>query len=187
MSKPTKGTAHLRALAMVPAVAIVAAVMCSSSLSAQVGSILAVGGISGKVTNSAVSGENSGVKISSSDKKEKVYEAVEEDPVFPGGTMGLYDYLAKTLIYPPKAAEAGVQGTVSVRFVVKSDGSIGEVQMLRGKSPELDAEAIRVVKSLPRFTPGRVGGKPVSAWYTLPIRFRLSSPTPEEDGEKKDK
>lgn len=187
MSKPTKGTARLRALAMVPAVAIVAAVMCSSSLSAQVGSILAVGGISGKVTNSAVSGENSGVKISSSDKKEKVYEAVEEDPVFPGGTMGLYDYLAKTIIYPPKAAEAGVQGTVSVRFVVKSDGSIGEVQMLRGKSPELDAEAIRVVKSLPRFTPGRVGGKPVSVWYTLPIRFRLSSPTPEEDGEKKDK
>lgn len=185
MSKPTKGTARLRALAMVPAVAIVAAVMCSPSLSAQVGSILAVGGISDKVTNSAAFGDNSGVKISSFDEKERVYETVEHDPTFPGGTSALYDFLQRNLIYPPKAAKDGVQGTVSVRFVVKSDGSIGEVQMLRGKHPELDAEAVRIVKKLPRFNPGMMNGKPVSVWYTLPIRFRLSSPAAEQPGEKK--
>lgn len=185
MSKPTKGTARMRALAMVPAVVLVAAVMCSPSVSAQVGAILAVGGISHKVTNSAAAGETSAMKISSSDEKEKVFEAVEHDPTFPGGAQGLNEFLQKILIYPPKAAKEGVQGTVSVRFVVKSDGSIGEVQLLRGKNPELDAEAVRVVKKLPRFNPGMMNGKPVSVWYTLPIRFRLSSPAPEQSGEKK--
>lgn len=181
MSKPTKGSARLRALAMVPAVAIVAAVMCSPSVAAQVGTILAVGGISDKVTNSAAYSENSGVKISSPDEKEKVYEAVEVDPQFPGGVAALYDFLGKHLVYPAKAAQEGVQGTVAVRFVVKSDGSIGEVQILRGKDPNLDAEAVRVVKELPKFIPGKMNGKPVSVWYTLPIRFRLSSPAPVEE------
>lgn len=105
----------------------------------------------------------------------KVFEAVEQDPQFPGGTQALYEWLNKNLVYPPIAAENGVQGTVSVRFVVQRDGSVGEVQVLRGKDPELDKEAIRVVKKLPKFIPGKMNGHAVNVWFTLPVRFRLAN------------
>ena len=104
-----------------------------------------------------------------------VFEAVEQDPQYPGGTAALYEWLSKNLVYPPIAAENGVQGTVSVRFVVKKDGSVGEVQVLRGKDPELDKEAIRVVKKLPKFIPGKMNGHAVNVWFTLPVRFKLAN------------
>ena len=104
-----------------------------------------------------------------------VFEAVEQDPQFPGGTAALVEWLVKNLVYPPIAAENGVQGTVSVRFVVKKDGSVGEVQVLRGKDPELDKEAIRVVKKLPKFIPGKMNGHAVNVWFTLPVRFKLAN------------
>ncbi len=71
------------------------------------------------------------------------------------------------------ALENNVQGRVVVKFVVKKDGSVGNVAVVRGKDPDLDKEAVRVVKSLPAFTPGTMNGKPVAVWYTLPINFRL--------------
>ncbi len=105
----------------------------------------------------------------------QVFDAVEQDPQFPGGTAALYDFLQKNLVYPPIAAENGVQGTVTVRFVVKKDGSVGEAKILRSKDPELDKEALRVVKKLPKFIPGKMNGYAVNVWFTLPVHFRLQN------------
>ena len=102
-----------------------------------------------------------------------VYRSVEQMPRFPGGEAALMKYLESHIKYPPEAAENNVQGHVIVQFVVKKDGSIGEVKVVRSLEENLDKEAIRVIKSLPKFTPGRHDGKAVSVWYTLPVPFKL--------------
>lgn len=107
------------------------------------------------------------------DIETKVFDAVEQMPSFPGGTEELMKWLSKNLTYPTLAAENGIQGTVTVQFVVQKDGSIGEVRVARGKDPDLDKEAVRVVKKLPKFIPGRMNGQPVNVWFTLPVRFKL--------------
>ena len=104
---------------------------------------------------------------------ETVYRAVEQMPRFPGGEAALMKYLESHINYPPEAAKNNVQGHVIVQFVVKKDGSIGEVKVVRSLDKDLDKEAIRVIKSLPNFTPGRQDGKAVSVWYTLPVPFKL--------------
>ncbi|MCM1292888.1 MAG: energy transducer TonB [Bacteroides sp.] len=104
----------------------------------------------------------------------KVFDSVEQDPVFPGGQAALLKYVADHLKYPPIAAENGIQGKVTVQFVVTKTGAVGQVKVVRGKDPELDKEAVRVVKSLPKFTPGKMNGHAVNVWYTLPITFRLA-------------
>lgn len=103
----------------------------------------------------------------------KVFETVEQDPVFPGGQAALLKYVADHLRYPTIAQENGIQGKVTVQFVVTKTGAVGQVKVVRGKDPELDKEAVRVVKSLPKFTPGKMNGHPVNVWYTLPITFKL--------------
>lgn len=102
-----------------------------------------------------------------------VFEAVEQMPQFPGGEAELMKYLNKHIVYPTLAAENGIQGRVVIKFVVKPDGSIGDVVVLRSKDPDLDKEAVRVAKSLPNFIPGRMNGQPVSVWFTLPVNFKL--------------
>lgn len=97
----------------------------------------------------------------------------QEPPRFPGGTYGLMRYVASRLKYPESAVMQGIEGKVVVEFVVKSDGTIGDVRIKRSLTPECDYEALTVVKSLPTFTPGRENGKPVNTWYTLPITFKL--------------
>lgn len=103
-----------------------------------------------------------------------VFHAVEQMPQFPGGDAALYEFIGKNLRYPPMAAENNIQGRVVVQFVVTKTGSIGEVKVLRGKDPDLDKEAKRVVKSLPKFIPGKMNGQSVNVWYTLPINFKLT-------------
>lgn len=102
-----------------------------------------------------------------------VFTSVEQMPQFPGGETGLMMHIGSHLIYPPSAVENGIQGRVVVKFVVESDGSIGDVEVVRSKDADLDKEAIRIVKTLPRFIPGRSNGHPVAVWYTIPINFRL--------------
>lgn len=104
---------------------------------------------------------------------EKVFETVEQMPVFPGGDTALMEFISNNLRYPKNAQDNGIQGRVTVNFVVKKDGSIGQVKIIRGKDPDLDKEAVRVVKTLPNFIPGTMNGQPVNVWYTLPITFRL--------------
>lgn len=103
----------------------------------------------------------------------KIFTAVEEMPQFPGGEAALLSWIADNLVYPAEAAGNNIQGRVVVQFVVNRDGTIGDVKVARGKDPNLDREAIRVVKKLPRFKPGRMNGQPVNVWYTLPILFKL--------------
>ena len=105
---------------------------------------------------------------------EKIWTGVEESPKFPGGDTEMYSWLSCNIRYPEQAAKNNIQGRVTVQFVVEKDGSIGEVKVVRGKDPELDAEAIRVVKSFPKFIPGKINGQSVRTWFTLPISFRLS-------------
>lgn len=105
----------------------------------------------------------------------KVFEAVEQMPTFPGGEAELMKYLSKNLSYPTLAAENGIQGTVLLQFVVQKDGSIGEVKVVRSKDPDLDKEAVRVVKGMPKFIPGRMNGQAVNVWFTLPVRFKLQN------------
>ncbi len=104
------------------------------------------------------------------ENKNTVYRSVEQMPRFPGGEAALVKYLESHINYPPEPAK---NGHVIVQFVVKKDGSIGEVKVVRSLDKDLDKEAIRVIKSLPNFTPGRQDGKAVSVWYTLPVTFKL--------------
>jgi len=106
-------------------------------------------------------------------KSDSVYQVVDEMPVYPGGDAALLKYLAKNTTYPVDAKEKGIQGKVVARFCVNADGSISKVTVVKAASPELDMEAIRVVKTLPAFQPGKQGGKPVPVWYMVPINFTL--------------
>ena len=104
---------------------------------------------------------------------EKIFTSVEQMPQFPGGEAALMKFLSSHINYPPMAAENNVQGRVVVQFVVEKDGKVGEVKVARSVDKDLDREAVRVVKSLPKFTPGRQNGQAVSVWYTLPVTFKL--------------
>jgi protein TonB len=107
--------------------------------------------------------------------KEEIFTAVEQMPQFPGGEAELLKYIASHIKYPTMAAENNIQGRVVVKFVVQKDGNVGDVVVVRGKDPDLDKEAVRVVKTLPKFIPGKMNGQAVSVWYTLPINFKLQS------------
>lgn len=102
-----------------------------------------------------------------------VYNLADVNPQFPGGDQGLQWFLANNVKYPKKCQENGIQGKVLVQFVVQKDGSITEIKVLRSVDPRLDAEAVRVVKKMPKWKPGLVDGKPVRVRFTLPLTFRL--------------
>ena len=118
--------------------------------------------------------------IKSNVTDDDVYEVVENMPGFPNGGMGeLMKYLSANIRYPEAAHKAGIQGRVTVQFVVGKDGSIGNVSILRGVNADLDAEAIRVISSMPKWKPGTQKGEPVKVKYTVPVMFRLA-PEPVE-------
>lgn len=106
---------------------------------------------------------------------ETVYEAVDaaDMPQFPGGNNAMYSFLGSNIQYPSEAAENEIQGKVIIKFVVKADGSIGATEIVKSVHPALDAEAERLVKLMPKWTPGRHNGKPVNVWFTLPVNFKL--------------
>ena len=103
----------------------------------------------------------------------EIFKSVEQMPQFPGGDEALIKFLSSHINYPPMAAENNVQGRVVVAFVVDKTGKVGEVKVVRSVDKDLDKEAVRVCKSLPKFVPGRQNGIPVSVWFTLPVTFRL--------------
>lgn len=104
---------------------------------------------------------------------EQVYEVVEVMPQYPGGQAAMVKYLSEHVKYPAKAKAEGKTGTVMVQFVVNTNGKLTDTKVIRSVSPELDKEALRVVKSMPKWTPGKQKGKPVRVRFTLPIRFSL--------------
>ena len=120
-----------------------------------------------------LAGENICFKVLQKPIDSKVYTSVEQMPQFPGGDAALMRYAASHMKYPPMAEEQGIQGRCIVQFVVTSTGDIGEVRVERSLSPDCDEECKRVVRSLPKFIPGQQDGRPVNAWYTLPLTFKL--------------
>ncbi len=106
-------------------------------------------------------------------EKEQVFTHVEQMPQFPGGDKAMMEFLGRNIKYPVIAQEQGIQGTVVLRFVVGKSGEVGDVEVLRSLDPSCDKEAIRVVKSMPKWVPGKQNGNPVLVYYTLPVRFKL--------------
>jgi len=108
------------------------------------------------------------------EEEEVVFVVVESMPEFPGGQQALFKYLSENVKYPVIAQENGIQGRVICQFVVNKDGSIVDVEVVRsGGDPSLDKEAIRVIKTMPKWKPGKQRGKPVRVKYTVPVNFKL--------------
>lgn len=104
------------------------------------------------------------------------YTYVDEPAAFPGGTEALKQYLANNLVYPKKALELGLEGRCYVSFVVAANGTISDIQLLRGvaECPECDAEALRLVAAMPAWIPGKLDGKIVASTSRLPVTFRIN-------------
>ena len=108
------------------------------------------------------------------EEEEVVFVVVESMPEFPGGQQALFKYLGDNVKYPVIAQENGIQGRVISQFVVNKDGSIVDIEVVRsGGDPSLDKEAVRVIKSMPKWKPGKQRGKPVRVKFTLPVNFKL--------------
>ena len=107
------------------------------------------------------------------EEETKVFDVVEQMPSFPGGPSALMQYLSSNIKYPVVAEENGVQGRVVCTFVVEKDGSITDVKVVKSVDPSLDKEAVRVVKSMPKWIPGKQNGSAVRVKYTVPVTFRL--------------
>jgi TonB family protein len=112
-------------------------------------------------------------KVNSQTDEEAPFVVVEEMPMFPGGDAELLKYIGQNTRYPDVAKQNNIQGRVIIRFCVTASGGTSQISVLKGVSPELDAEAMRVVNTLPMFQPGRQGGKAVPVWYMVPITFTL--------------
>ena len=106
-------------------------------------------------------------------QEQEIFQIVEEMPAYPGGDQRLMEYVAKNIKYPQIARETGIQGRVFVGFVVEPDGSVSNVKVLRGIGGGCDEEAVRVVKSMPKWKPGKQRGKAVRVSYMLPVNFKL--------------
>jgi TonB family protein len=105
--------------------------------------------------------------------QDEVFVVVEEMPLFPGGDSTLMKFISSNIQYPKNAKEKNIQGRVILRFCVTYEGKINRVGVLKAVDPELDMEAVRVIKMLPEWKPGKQGGKPVNVWYSVPITFKL--------------
>lgn len=109
-------------------------------------------------------------------QEKKVFDVVEQMPRFSGGDAALMKYLSENIKYPETAEKNGAQGRVVCNFVIEQDGSVSNVEILKSVEESLDKEAIRVIKAMPKWYPGRQNGMPVRVKYTLPITFRLDTP-----------
>ena len=153
---------QLRALAVVPVIA------------------LALLAFANPTTETATVKSNVDQQVSqTTDQDDKVYRSVEQMPQFPGGEVALMKYLMTHVQYPENAAKNNIDGRVIVQFVIDKNGEIGEVKVVRSVNEELDAEAVRVIKTLPKFEPGRQNGEPVNVWYTLPVMFKIQGDDPQ--------
>ncbi len=128
-------------------------------------------------TNGAASEVKQTLKSSSG---REVQSSAQEMPRFPGGEAELMKYVGMNLKYPQEAMKAGKEGRVVVKFVVSADGKVTDPQIVRSVDKQLDDEALRVISSLPDFIPGKIDGKPVSVWYTMPVSFKLSKNEPSK-------
>lgn len=115
------------------------------------------------------------IVVEEPEKEEEIFQVVENQPEFPGGMAELMKFLQKNIKYPSICQEQGIQGRVIVQFVVNTDGSIVDAQVIKPINPYLDKEALRVVSTMPKWKPGEQRGKKVRVRFTLPVTFRLSN------------
>ena len=111
--------------------------------------------------------------VSQKDQKEEPFDVVEDMPAFPGGMEAMIQFISSNIQYPADAQKQKVDGRVLVNFVVEKDGSITEVKVVKPTFPSLDAEAVRVVKAMPKWKPGYQRGQAVRVQFTMPINFSL--------------
>ena len=115
------------------------------------------------------------------EEEEPVYIVVDQMPEFPGGRQALFDFISTNVVYPTVARENGIEGKAIVQFVVEKDGSITHIEVVRtAGDPSLDKEAIRVVRAMPKWLPGKHRGKLLRVKYTVPFHFRLTAPEPKK-------
>ena len=107
-------------------------------------------------------------------KNDMVFDVVEVMPQYPGGQIEMLKYIMENIKYPEQAMKEGIQGRVTVRFIVEKDGSISNVKPVLSVHPLLDKEAVRVVKSMPKWSPGKQNGKPVRVRFNVPVMFKLN-------------
>jgi protein TonB len=112
-------------------------------------------------------------EVQEEEAPQEVFVVVEEMPSFPGGETELFKFIYDNIKYPEIAKENNIQGKVILRFCVTYKGTVDQVSVVRGVDPSLDEEAVRVIKMLPLWKPGKQGGKPVNVWYSVPISFQL--------------
>lgn len=113
------------------------------------------------------------VEVEVEEEEEEIFVFVEQQPTFPGGDDALYAYLGKNIQYPKAAADGNIEGKVYIKFVVEKDGSVSDVKCIRDIGGGCGAEAVRVVKTLPKWTPGKQRGRSVRTYFTLPVAFTL--------------
>ena len=107
-------------------------------------------------------------------KNNMVYDVVEVMPQYPGGQIAMLKYFMENIKYPEQAMKEGIQGRVTVSFIVEKDGRVSNVRLLRSVQSSLDKEAVRVVKSMPKWSPGKQKGKPVRVRFNVPVMFKLN-------------
>lgn len=118
------------------------------------------------------------------EEKAPIFTVVEEMPIYPGGINAMYKYMGENIKYPESARKEGVSGRVYITFVVEKDGAVTDVKLIRGVDERLDKEALRVIKLMPKWKPGKQDGKVVRVQYNLPVKFTLDSDIEEEEKEK---
>lgn len=116
----------------------------------------------------------------------KVYDVVEQMPSFPGGPNAMMEFISRTITYPVSALKQNLQGRVVVSFIVERDGSLSNAKVVKSVAPDMDKEALRVVKKMPRWIPGQQNGCKVRVKYTIPVTFRLDKQpvTPKKDTDR---
>lgn len=127
----------------------------------------------GFMANAMAQHFDEGEEVIEQSESDKVFEVVEKMPSFPGGQGALFDFMEKNIKYPKVAEDNGIQGRVLVTFIVKKDGSLSDVRVAKSADPALDKEAVRLVKSMPKWNPGIEKGQYVNVKFTLPVTFRL--------------
>ena len=130
-------------------------------------------GVSSMQVTSQTASQDDLTVLSQEPQSDKPLKRVEVMPTYPGGSVAILDFISKNIRYPEDAKEAGRQGIVVCELVINKDGSFSDFRIKRSVYPSLDQEAIRVIKSFPKWTPGTNNGEPVRVLYTLPVAFRL--------------
>ena len=108
-----------------------------------------------------------------SQKNDKVFDVVEQMPEYPGGMQALFEFISQNIKYPADAQKQKVEGRVLAKFVIETDGSISDIEVVKNAFPSLDAEAVRVIKAMPKWIPGRQKGQAVRVKFVMPINFSL--------------